>query len=117
MEEVYFDVCCMGWLKDFIVEMFIFFMFDDSFVLAGQYVVSFFCQYVVLDLLDGVLWDDYCEEVVDLMIEMVDKWLFGFKVFVLGCQIYSLLDFECKFGLIGGDIFYGVFSFDQFFLV
>lgn len=72
MDCVWLDVCCNGWLCELIVEMFIFSMLDDLLVLLGKYVVSLFCQYVVLVLFGGCYWDDYCEMVVDLMIVIVE---------------------------------------------
>jgi phytoene dehydrogenase-like protein len=49
------------------------------------------------------------------MIELVTSFAPNFKAAVLGRQIFSPLDLEREFGLIGGDIFHGALSLDQLF--
>ena len=52
---------------------------------------------------------------IDLMIDTVDRYAPNFKQSVLGRQIFSPLDLERTFGLIGGDIFHGSLDFGQMF--
>jgi phytoene dehydrogenase-like protein len=78
-------------------------------------VASLFCQHVAPTLPGGRSWDDHRDEVADLMIATVDKFAPGFKASVLGRQIFSPLDLERTFGLVGGDIMHGALTLDQLF--
>ena len=49
------------------------------------------------------------------MIETVDRYAPNFKRSVLGRQIFSPLDLERTFGLVGGDIFHGALDLGQMF--
>ena len=49
------------------------------------------------------------------MIDTVTAYAPNFKASVLGRQIFSPLDLERTFGLIGGDIFHGALQLDQMF--
>lgn len=115
MEQAYFDARTHGWSKQPIVEMLIPSTLDDTLAPPGQHVASLFCQHVAPQLPDGKSWDDYREQVADLMIETVNRFAPNFKQSVLGRQIMSPLDLERTFGLIGGDIFHGALSLDQIF--
>jgi phytoene dehydrogenase-like protein len=115
MEQAYFDARTYGWSKRPIVEVLIPSTLDDTLAPPGQHVASLFCQHVAPSLSDGRSWDDYREQVADLMIETVNQYAPNFKAAVLGRQIMSPLDLERTFGLIGGDIFHGALSLDQIF--
>jgi phytoene dehydrogenase-like protein len=113
MDRAYITAREHGWSKEPIVEVLIPSTLDDSLAPAGQHVASMFCQQVAPELPDGRSWDDAREEVADLMIATVDRMAPGFKASVLGRQIFSPLDLERTFGLVGGDIMHGVLSLDQ----
>ena len=76
---------------------------------------SLFCQHVAPKLPDGSSWDDHRETVADLMIETVNDLAPNFRRSVLARQIFSPLDLERTFGLIGGDIFHGALDLRQIF--
>src|SRR5256885_13777532 len=88
---------------------------DDTLAPNGQHVASLFCQHVAPELPDGSSWEEHRETVADLMIETVDRYAPNFKRSVLGRQIFSPLDLERTFGLVGGDIFHGSLDFGQMF--
>jgi phytoene dehydrogenase-like protein len=115
MERAYDSARAKGWSDEPIVEMLIPSTLDDSLAPPGKHVASLFCQHVQPELSDGRSWDDYRDEVADLMIATVDKYAPGFKASVLGRQIMSPLDLERTFGLVAGDIMHGALSLDQLF--
>jgi phytoene dehydrogenase-like protein len=78
-------------------------------------VASLFCQHVAPTLSDGSSWDDHREAVADLMIETVNDHAPNFRRSALAHQIFSPLDLERTFGLIGGDIFHGALDLRQIF--
>ena len=114
MEQAYFDARTHGWSREPIVEMVISSTLDDTLAPRGQHVASLFCQHVAPELPNGS-WDDHREAVADLMIATVDRHAPNFKRSVLGRQIFSPLDLERTFGLIGGDIFHGALDLGQMF--
>ncbi len=113
MDRAYITARENGWSTEPIVEVLIPSTLDDSLAPKGQHVASMFCQQVQPELSGGRSWDDYRETVADHMIATVDKFAPGFKASVLGRQIFSPLDLERTFGLIGGDIMHGALSLDQ----
>jgi phytoene dehydrogenase-like protein len=115
MDRAYDDAKRDGWSREPVIEMLIPSTLDDSLAPKGQHVASLFCQHVQPRLSDGRSWDDHRESVADLMIATVDRHAPGFRQSVLGRQIYSPLDLERTFGLIGGDIFHGALTLDQLF--
>jgi len=115
MEQAYFDARTHGWSRKPIVEVVIPSTLDDTLAPPGQHVASLFCQHVAPKLPDGSSWDDHRETVADLMIETVDCCAPNFKQSVLGRQIFSPLDLERTFGLVGGDIFHGALDLGQMF--
>jgi len=115
MEQAYFDARTFGWSKKPIVEMVISSTLDDTLAPKGQHVASLFCQHVAPELPDGSSCDDHRDAVADLMIETVNSYAPNFKAAVLGRQIFSPLDLERTFGLIGGDIFHGALDLGQMF--
>ncbi len=115
MEQAYFDARTHGWSKQPIVEMVISSTLDDTLAPPGQHVASLFCQHVAPQLPGGRSWDDHRETVADLMIETVDAYAPNFKGAVIGRQIFSPLDLERTFGLVGGDIFHGALDLGQMF--
>jgi len=114
MEQAYFDARMHGWSRKPIVEVVISSTRDDTLAPKGQHVASLFCQHVAPELPDGS-WDDHRETVADLMIDTVDAYAANFKRSVLGRQIFSPLDLERTFGLVGGDIFHGQLDLGQMF--
>jgi phytoene dehydrogenase-like protein len=88
---------------------------DDTLAPTGQHVASLFCQHVAPELPDGKSWDDFRDEVADLMIATVDRYAPGFATSVVGRQVLSPLDLERQFGLLGGDIFHGALTLNQLF--
>ena len=115
MEQAYFDARTHGWSKRPIVEMVISSTLDDTLAPPGRHVASLFCQHVAPELPDGTSWDEHRETVADLMIETVDRYAPNFKRSVLGRQVFSPLDLERTFGLVGGDIFHGALNLGQMF--
>ena len=115
MDRAYGDARRLGWSREPIIEMLIPSTLDDSLAPAGRHVASLFCQHVVPRLADGRSWDDCREEVADLMIDTVDRWAPGFKASVIARQVFSPLDLERTFGLVGGDIMHGALALDQMF--
>jgi phytoene dehydrogenase-like protein len=87
---------------------------DDTLAPAGRHVASLFCQHVAPELPQGS-WDEYRDEVAELMLQTVDSFAPGFRKSVLGVQALSPLDLERTFGLIGGDIMHGRLDLDQMF--
>lgn len=115
MEQAWFDARRHGWARRPIIEMVIPSTLDDSLAPPGAHVASLFCQHVAPQLPDGSSWDEHRDAVADLMIDTVDGWAPNFKAAVLGRQVFSPLDLERTFGLVGGDIFHGALSLDQMF--
>jgi len=115
MEQAYFDARTLGWSRKPIIEMLIPSTLDDSLAPPGRHVASLFCQHVAPQLPNGDSWDLHRDKVADLMIETVTAHAANFKASVLGRQIFSPLDLERTFGLIGGDIFHGALQLDQLF--
>jgi phytoene dehydrogenase-like protein len=115
MEQAYFDARTHGWSKQPIVEMVVSSTLDDTLAPPGRHVASLFCQHVAPQLPDGSSWDTHRDTVADLMIETVNTYAPNFKPSVLGRQIFSPLDLERTFGLVGGDIFHGALDLGQMF--
>jgi phytoene dehydrogenase-like protein len=115
MEQAYFDARMHGWSKQPIVEMVISSTLDDTLAPPGQHVASLFCQHVAPRLPGDASWDDHRGTVADLMIETVNTYAPNFKQSVIGRQIFSPLDLERTFGLVGGDIFHGALDLGQMF--
>ena len=118
MEQAYFDARTSGWSRAPIVEMLIPSTVDATLAPAGAHVASLFCQHVHPDVAavrPGATWDDFRDEVADLMIATVDGYAPNFGASVLGRRALSPLDLEREFGLVGGDIFHGALSLDQLF--
>src|SRR6187431_66574 len=115
MDRAWQDARSHGWSREPVVEVLIPSTLDDSLAPEGRHVASLFCQHVAPELPDGESWDDYREEVADLMIGTVDKFAPGFAASVVGRQVLSPLDLERQFGLLGGDIFHGALTLNQLF--
>lgn len=115
MEQAFFDARTHGWSKSPIVEMLIPSTLDDSLAPPGKHVASLFCQHVAPELPNGESWDRHRDTVADLMIETVNRHAPNFKASVLARQVFSPLDLERTFGLVGGDIFHGTLELGQLF--
>jgi phytoene dehydrogenase-like protein len=115
MEQAYADARVFGWSRRPIVELVIGSAMDDTLAPPGLHVASLFCQHVAPQLPDGGSWDDHREKVADLMIATVDRFAPNFSRAVLGRQIFTPLDLERTFGLVGGDIFHGALDLGQLF--
>ncbi|MBM3528397.1 MAG: NAD(P)/FAD-dependent oxidoreductase [Alphaproteobacteria bacterium] len=115
MERAYSDARQFGWSREPVIEILIPSTLDGTLAPAGAHVASLFCQHVAPELPGGRSWDDCREQVADLMIATVERHAPGFTASVLGRQIYSPLDLERTFGLVGGDIFHGAMTLDQMF--
>jgi len=114
MDRAWQDARSFGWSREPVVEVLIPSTLDSSLAPEGRHVASLFCQHVAPELPDGS-WDAHREAVADLMIDTVDRYAPNFKRAVLGRQIFSPLDLERTFGLIGGDIFHGALDLGQMF--
>jgi phytoene dehydrogenase-like protein len=115
MDRAWQDAREHGWSRKPVVEVLIPSTLDDTLAPPGQHVASLFCQHVAPELPAGRSWDDYREEVADLMIATVDEYAPGFSRSVIGRQVLSPLDLERQFGLLGGDIFHGALTLNQLF--
>jgi len=115
MEQAYFDARSHGWSRAPIVELVIPSTLDDSLAPQGLHVASLFCQHVAPQLPGGASWDSHREAVADLMIDTVNAYAPNFRAAVLARQIFSPLDLERTFALVGGDISHGTLSLDQLF--
>ncbi|HEX2257034.1 MAG TPA: NAD(P)/FAD-dependent oxidoreductase, partial [Afifellaceae bacterium] len=104
MDRAYIDAKTSGWSRSPIVEMLIPSTLDDTLAPPGRHVASLFCQHVAPELPDGTSWDSRREEVADLMIETVNAYAPNFRASAIGRQVFSPLDLERTFGLVGGDI-------------
>jgi phytoene dehydrogenase-like protein len=107
MERAYFDARLTGWSRRPIVEMVISSTLDDTLAPRGRHVASLFCQHAAPELPNGSSWDTHRETVADLMIETVDAYAPKFRRSVIARQVFTPLDLERTFGLVGGDIFHG----------
>ncbi|MCQ3941759.1 MAG: FAD-dependent oxidoreductase [Alphaproteobacteria bacterium] len=115
MDRAYHDARTHGWSREPVIEMLIPSTLDPSLAPPGAHVASLFCQHVAPQLPDGASWDAHREEVADLMIATVERYAPGFARSVIARQIFSPLDLERTFGLVGGDIFHGALTLDQLF--
>ena len=118
MERAYFDAKTSGWSRAPIVEMLVPSVLDASLAPAGMHVASLFCQHAhprIGEVRPGRTWDDFSDEVADLMIATVNGVAPNFARSVLGRRVLTPLDLEREFGLIGGDIFHGALALDQLF--
>jgi len=118
MERAYFDARTRGWSRAPIVEMLIPSVVDDTLAPPGKHVASLFCQHVHPDIgtvRAGRTWDDFRDEVAELMIATVDGFAPNFARSVIARRALTPLDLERDFGLTGGDIFHGALALDQLF--
>ncbi len=115
MEQAFFDARSFGWSRRPIIELVIPSTLDPTLAPPGLHVASLFCQHAAPQLPGGSSWDDNRETVADLMIETVNEHAPNFRRSVLARQIFSPLDLERTFGLIGGDIFHGALDLRQIF--
>ena len=115
MDRAYHDARADGWSREPVVEMLIPSTLDDTLAPPGRHVASLFCQHVAPELPSGESWDEYRDEVADLMIATVDRYAPGFSQSVIGRQVLTPLDLERDFGLLGGDIFHGALTLNQLF--
>jgi len=115
MDRAWHEARLYGWSRQPVIELLIPSTLDDTLAPPGAHVASLFCQHVAPVPPDGASWDDLRERVADVMIATVDAHAPGFAASVLARQIFSPLDLERTFGLVGGDIFHGALSLDQLF--
>ncbi|HYS48598.1 MAG TPA: NAD(P)/FAD-dependent oxidoreductase, partial [Xanthobacteraceae bacterium] len=109
------DARASGWSRRPIIEMVIASSLDDSLAPPGRHVASLFCQHAAPQLPDGSSWDTHRETVADLMIDTVDRYAPNFRRSVIARQVFTPLDLERTFGLVGGDIFHGALDLGQLF--
>jgi phytoene dehydrogenase-like protein len=82
-------------------------------------VASLFCQHVHPDLPSvqaGRTWDEARDAFADVAIDTVNRYAPNFRDSVIARSLYSPLDLEREFGLVGGDISHGVMALDQLFV-
>jgi phytoene dehydrogenase-like protein len=115
MHRAHAEAALNGWSSQPVVEMLIPSTLDPTLAPKGKHVASLFCQHFRYDLGPGRSWDDEREKAADQIIATVDAHAPDFAKSVLGRQIHSPLDLECRFRLIGGDIFHGKMGLDQLF--
>jgi hypothetical protein len=61
----------------------------------------------------GRTWDDFRDEVAELMIATVDGFAPNFARSIVARRALTPLDLEREFGLVGGDIFHGALALDS----
>jgi phytoene dehydrogenase-like protein len=115
MEHAYDDAKRGGWAKEPIIEMCIPSTIDDTLAPPGKHVASLFCQHFHPSLSDGRDWDDYREEVGDLIVATVDRYAPNFSRSVTARKLLSPKDLERDYGLVGGCIFHGSLKLNQVF--
>jgi len=115
MERAYFDARTHGWSREPVIEILIPSTVDDTLAPRGKHVASLFCQHFGYELPGGKSWNDCKDEAADLVIDTVNRHAPNFKASVLGRSVLSPLDLEREFGLVGGDIFHGALTLDQFY--
>ncbi len=113
MEQAYFDARTYGCSRAPIVEMLIPSTVDPTLAPVGKHVASLFCQHFAFELPGGLKWDAVKEDAADFVIDTVSRYAPNFKASVLGRKVWSPLDLEREFGLVGGDIFHGALTLDQ----
>ena len=113
MEQAYFDARTYGCSRAPVVEMLIPSTVDGTLAPPGQHVASLFCQHFNPELPADLTWDGIREDAADLVIDTVTRHAPNFRDAVIARSIYSPLDLEREFGLIGGDIFHGALTLDQ----
>jgi phytoene dehydrogenase-like protein len=113
MEQAYFDARTLGCSRAPVVEMLIPSTVDDSLAPPGAHVASLFCQHFNPVLPGGLDWDSIREPAADLVIDAVTRHAPNFKAAVIARKLYTPLDLEREFGLVGGDIFHGALTLDQ----
>src|SRR5690606_30179012 len=107
------DARTHGWSQSPIIELLIPSTLDETLAPRGAHVASLFCQHAAPQLPDGASWDDHREEVAEVMIDTVTEYAPNFRASVIARQIFSPLDLERTFGLVGGDIFHGALDLGQ----
>ncbi len=115
MDRAFMDARMHGWSRRPVIEMMIPSTLDDSLAPLGQHVASLFCQHFAPQLPDGASWDDHREAAAEAVIDAVAEFAPDFRSSIIAKQIFSPLDLERTFGLIGGDIFHGCLTLDQLF--
>jgi phytoene dehydrogenase-like protein len=115
MDRAYSDARQFGWSREPAIEMLIPSTLDDTLAPKGAHVASLFCQHVAPELPGGRSWDECREAAADVMIDAVERFAPGFRSSVIARQIFSPLDLERTFGLVGGDIYHGAMTLDQMF--
>jgi phytoene dehydrogenase-like protein len=115
MERAYVEARADGWSAAPIVELVIPSTLDATLAPAGRHVASLFCQHFRYALPLGEHWDDVRERAADCVIDTVNRYAPNFGRAIIARQIYSPLDLERTFGLLGGDIFHGKLSLNQLF--
>ena len=113
MDRAFMDAKTRGWSSAPIVEMLIPSIVDDSLAPPGCHVASLFCQQFAPQLPDGRSWDDARSQAADDVIATVDAYAPGFAASVIARDIFSPLDLERRFGMMGGDIMHGAMTLDQ----
>ena len=88
---------------------------DDTLAPPGKHVASLFCQHFHPSLSDERDWDDYREEVGDLIVATVDRYAPNFSRSVTARKLLSPKDLERDYGLVGGCIFHGSLKLNQVF--
>src|SRR6202790_1828084 len=78
MDRAWQDARTHGWSREALVDLLLPSTLDDTLAPPGRHVASLFCQHVAPQLPDEKSWDEYREEVADLMIATVDKYAPGF---------------------------------------
>ncbi len=113
MERAYFDARLHGWSQEPVVEMLLPSTMDGSLAPPGKHVASLFCQHFSYELPHGLNWDDAKSRAADVVIDIVTRHAPNFRASILGSAVWSPLDLEREFGLVGGDIFHGALTLDQ----
>ncbi len=117
LDRAYLDARRHGWSVEPVVEIVIPSTLDPTLAPPGRYVASLFVQHAAPELPALRSWRDPAEReaFAEVVIDTVTRHAPNFRNSILGRQVLSPWDLECRFGLTGGDIFHGQLSLDQLF--
>jgi phytoene dehydrogenase-like protein len=89
---------------------------DPSLAPEGKHVMTAFVQYVPYELREGD-WDARRQELLDKVVERVERHAPGFTPTIEAAHVVTPLDLERTYGLTEGNIFHGDLSIEQLFFM
>ncbi len=89
---------------------------DPDLAPAGKHVMSVLVQYAPYRLKKGN-WDDRREKLGEVVVDLLDGHIPGFRKLVLGQEVLTPVDLERRFGMTGGHIYHGEMTLNQQFVL